>query len=113
MGVFVRVGGKGVFVLVIVGGRGVGLGGLGVRVGTTTLVAVPRGFLVKVGVIVTNCLCVSVGCGVADGGTSVLVGVMVSVGTKTVTTCSVSAATVPKLETARSTRLIGSRVMGI
>jgi hypothetical protein len=43
----------------------------------------------------------------------VLEGVNVSVGTKTVTICSVSAAAVSKLATARSTRLIGSSVMEI
>lgn len=97
-GVFVRVG-----ICVLVGGLEVGL--------ATTTVAVRRGFLVFVGVIVAKCLCVFVACGVRDASSSVLVGVIVSVGTKAVTTCSVSAAAVPKLETARSTMLIGSSVM--
>ena len=97
-GVYVRVGKR-----VLVGGLEVGL--------AATTVAVRRGFLVFVGVIVTKCLCVSVGCGVREAGSSVFVGVIVSVGTKAVTTCSVSAAAVWKLETARSTRLIGSSVM--
>jgi hypothetical protein len=50
---------------------------------------------------------VSEGKGVKDG---VLVGISVSVGTNTVTTCSVSAAAVSRLETARSTRFRGTRV---
>ena len=92
---------------------GVGGGGrVGVRVGGLD-VRVDRGLLVTVGVIVTKRLCVSVGSGVRDARTGVLLGVIVSVGTKTVTTCSVNAAAVPKLETARSTMLIGSSVMGI
>ena len=41
------------------------------------------------------------------------VGTNVSVGTKSVTICSVSAAAVSKLATARSTMLIGSSVMEI
>ena len=92
---------------------------MGVRVGTpgvrlaTTAVGVARTLLVTVGVMVTKRLGVSVDGGVTDSGTGVLLGISVSVGTKTVTICSVSAAAVPKLETARSTRLSGTRVMGI
>ena len=97
---------------VMVGAR-VGGGRVGVRLAMMTGVRVDRGLLVAVGVIVTKRICVSVGWGVRDAGTGVLLGVIVSVGTKTVTICSVSAAAVPKLETARSTMLIGSSVMGI
>jgi hypothetical protein len=108
-GTGVRVG-RGVFVRV---GIGVFVGG-GLEVGLAKItVAVLRGFLVIVGVMVTKCLCVSVGCGVRDAGFSVLVGINVSVGTNAVTTCSVSAAAVLKLETARFTRLIGSSVRGM
>ena len=101
IGVLVRVG-------VIIGGLDVG-----VRLATTTAVSVERALLVMVGVIVTKRLGVSVGWGVREAGTGVLLGVMVSVGTKIVTTCSVRAAAVPKLATARSTMLIGSSVMEI
>ena len=104
-------GGTGV--LVRVGGGGVRVGGLDVRVAAGADVIVKRGRLVFVGVMVTNRLCVSVGCGVMDARAFVAVGARVSVGTKTVTICSVSAAAVPKLETARSTMLIGSSVMGM
>ena len=113
----VLVGGIGVRVRVTVGGMGVrvrvAVGGLevGVRLGTNVAVKGTRVLLGRVGVMVTNRRCVSVGCGVRDGGESVLVGTSVSVGTKTVTICSVSAAAVWKLETAISTRLIGSSVM--
>ena len=113
-----------------VGGTGVGVGGMvdvgrtvlvevggggrvGVRLATTTAVRVARTLLVTVGVMVTKRLGVSVDCSVADSGMGVLLGTSVSVGTKTVTICSVSAAAVPKFETARSTRLSGTRVMGI
>jgi len=115
-GTGVRVGAKvgvGRSVLVEVGG-GVRVGGrVGVRLATTTAVRVARTLLVMVGVMVTKRRGVSVDCGVTDSGTGVLLGISVSVGTKTVTICSVSAAAVPKLETARSTRLIGTRVIGI
>jgi hypothetical protein len=67
----------------------------------------------RVGVMVTKRLCVSVGSGVREAGTGVALGTRVSVGTKTVTTCSVNAAAVSKLETAKSTRLIGSSVIGM
>jgi hypothetical protein len=53
---------------------------------------------------------------VSDGrGVSeiVLVGTSVSVGTKTVTACSVRAAAVSKLATARSTKFNGMSVAGI
>ena len=109
-GTGVGVGGNGVLVKV---GGGVGGGRVGVRLAMTTAVRVLRALLVTVGVIVTKRLCVSVGWGVNDAGIGVLLGVIVSVGTKTVTICSVNAAAVPKLETARSTILIGSSVMGI
>ena len=90
-------------------------GGLGVavRLATMTAVRVERTRFVHVGVIVTKRLCVSVAWGVNDAGMGVRLGVTVSVGTKTVTICSVSAAAVPKLETAKSTMLIGSRVRGL
>jgi hypothetical protein len=110
MGVFVIVIRMGVFVGV---GNRVGDFFVGVRLEMTTGVVVIRILLVTVGVMVTKRLCVSVGCGVADAGTGVLVGASVSVGTKAVTICSVSAAAVPKLETARSTRFIGSSVIGM
>ena len=108
-------GGTGVFVLVRVGGGCVRVGGreVGVRLATTTEVGGIRVLLGKVGVIVTNRRCVSVGCGVRDAEIRVPVGANVSVGTKTVTICSVRAAAVPKLETAKSTMLIGSSVRGI
>ena len=106
------VGVGGTDVLVEVGGR-VGGGRVEVRLATMTAVRVARALLVKVGVIVTKRLCVSVGCGVREAGTGVLLGVIVSVGTKTVTICSVRAAAVPKLETARSNMLMGSSVMEI
>lgn len=48
----------------------------------------------RVGVMVTKRRGVSVDEGVREGRTGVLVGTSVSVGTKTVTTCSVSAAAV-------------------
>jgi hypothetical protein len=108
--------GRGVEVIV---GRGVlvkvGGGGLGVavRLAALTTVTGVRTLLVRVGVIVTKRLCVSVGCAVRDAGAGVPLGLSVSVGTKTVTICSVSAAAVPKLETAKSRILIGSSVMGI
>ena len=109
-GTGVRVGG-GVLVEV---GSGVRVGGrVGVRLATTTAVRVARTRLVTVGVMVTKRLGVSVGSGVREVGTGVLLGVSVPVGTKTVTICSVSAAAVPKFETARSTMLMGSSVMGI
>jgi len=108
------VGGTGVFVRVGTDVRvGALVGGLEVRVAAGAAVIVRRGRLVFVGVMVTNRLCVSVACGVMDARAFVAVGARVSVGTKTVTICSVSAAAVPKLETARSTRLIGSSVMGM
>jgi hypothetical protein len=94
IGVFVRVevGGTGVRVLVAVGGTevrvAVGGRGVGVRVEG---IRVLRG---RVGVMVTKRRGVSVDDGVIDGGASVLVGTSVSVGTKTVTICSVSAAAV-------------------
>ena len=93
---------------------GVRVGALvGVRLATATAVKVARTLLVAVGVMVTKRLGVSVDAGVTDSGTGVLLGARVSVGTNTVTICSVRAAAVPKLETARSKRLIGSSVMGI
>jgi hypothetical protein len=96
-------------------GTDVLVGGLEVRVGcgTKTAVAVLRALLVFRGVTVTKRLCVSVTRGVTDGGAPVPVGTRVSVGTNTVTTCSVSAAAVSKFETARSTILSGSSVIGI
>lgn len=120
IGVFVRVkvgGGTGVLVRVAVGTGvrvRVAVGGLGVdvRLGTNVAVKGTRVLLGRVGVMVTKRRGVSVVVGVMDGGESVLVGTSVSVGTKTVTTCSVSAAAVWKLATARSTMLRGSRVMG-
>lgn len=105
-----RVGGIGVRVRVGDGGMRVGVRvgrEVGVRLGRITAVSVGRALLVNVGVIVTKRRCVSVGTGVNEAGTGVLVGTSVSVGTKTVTICSVSAAAVSKLETANSTRLIG------
>jgi hypothetical protein len=119
IGVFVRVkvgGGTGVLVQVAVGTGvrvRVAVGGLrvGVRLGTIVAVKGTRVLRGNVGVMVTKRRGVSVGDGVRDGGESVLVGTSVSVGTKTVTTCSVNAAAVWKLETARSTMFRGSRVM--
>ena len=69
-----------------------------------------RGRFVRVGVIVTKRLGVdvSVGKGVR---VSVAVGTRVCVGTNTVTACSVSAAAVSRLETARSTIFSGSIVI--
>ena len=69
-----------------------------------------RGRLVRVGVTVTMCLGVDVseGKGVRE---RVALGTRVCVGTKTVTTCSVSAAAVSRLETARFTMFNGSMVM--
>jgi hypothetical protein len=91
-----------------VGGRDVG-----VRLGGITAVSVGRTLRVKVGVIVTKRRWVSVAIGVSDAGAGVLVGTSVSVGTNTVTACSVKAAAVSKLETAKSTRLIGASVTGM
>lgn len=129
-GTGVSVGGTGVSV----GGMVVGVGGIGVRDGvrvrtlvgvrvgglrvgvglaTITRVGGMRVLLTSVGVMVTKRLCVSVACGVREAGACVLVGVSVWVGTKTVTICSVRAAAVSKLETARSTMLIGSSLMGM
>lgn len=93
---------------VAVGGRDVG-----VRLGAVVRVNVGRGLLVSVGVMVTKRLGVSDGEGVKGISEAVLVGVPVSVGTKTVTICSVSAAAVSKLDTARSRMLSGSSVIGI
>jgi hypothetical protein len=78
--------------------------------GTTIGVLLGRGRLVRVGVTVTKCLGVDVseGKGVRD---RVAVGTKVCVGTKTVTTCSVSAAAVSRLETAKSTMFNGWMVM--
>jgi hypothetical protein len=109
--------GRGVFVRVNVGGTGVfvrvGGGGMGVRVrvGTRVTVAGSRVRRGSVGVIVTSRLGVSDGCGVRDGD-SVPVGstLGVAVGTKAVTTCSVRAAAVSRLENARSTRFKGAIV---
>lgn len=105
MGVGVRdavIVGTGVFV-----GAGVlvGRGGRGVAVG--------RGRRVRVGggrVDVGRRVAVSVGRGV---NVAVFVGVRVGVGTNSVTACSVSAAAVLKLETARSTISSGAMVTGI
>ena len=124
IGVFVSVGG-GTGVFVLVGGRGVRDGvRLGMRVGVrvgmrvggrvgvrTIRVGVLRGFLVIVGVMVTKRLGVSDGSGVRDGDSvPVGSGLRVAVGTNTVTTCSVSAAAVSRLETARSTIFRGAIV---
>jgi hypothetical protein len=65
---------------------------------------------VRVGVIVTKRL----GVDVSEGkgvGERVAVGTSVCVGTKAVTACSVSAAAVSRLETARSTMFSGWMVM--
>ena len=99
IGVLVAVkvgGGRGVLVLVAVGGTEVRVGGraVGVRLGTVVAVKGSRVLRGSVGVIVTKRRCVSVGSGVREGGESVRVGTRVSVGTKAVTTCSVSAAAV-------------------
>ena len=115
VGIGVFVGGTAVGVLV---GRGVfvevGAGvlvGLGVEVGTRVGVAGSRVLRGMVGVIVTNRLGVSDGSGVREGvGVSVGTAVGVAVGTKTVTTCSVNAAAVSRLETARSRMLMGTSV---
>ncbi len=109
--------GRGVLVRVTVGGTGVfvrvGGGGMGVRVrvGIRVTVAGSRVRRGSVGVIVTSRLGVSDGCGVRDGD-SVPVGstLGVAVGTKAVTTCSVRAAAVSRLENARSTRFKGAIV---
>ena len=112
-GIGVSVGGMGVLVegiTVFVGGIGVRVGGI--CVGILVGVNVGRARLVAVGVIVTKRLGVDVD--VSDdrvAGESVLVGTMVCVGTNAVTTCSVSAAAVSRLETARSTILRGSIVL--
>lgn len=64
-----------------------------------------------VGVMVTKRLGVSDGSGVRDGDSvSVGSGLLVAVGTNTVTTCCVSAAAVSRLETARSTIFRGTIV---
>jgi hypothetical protein len=85
--------------------------GCRVEVGTREGVNDSRIRLVTVGVIVTKRRAVAV----SEGGgwgvmLEVLVGESVAVGTNTVTTCSVSAAAVSRLETARSRMLIGSMV---
>ena len=69
-----------------------------------------RGRRVRLGVMVTKCGGVEVD--VSEAGTSgvklaVLVGDRVAVGTNTVTACSVRAAAVSRLETARSSMLMG------
>jgi hypothetical protein len=125
-GVLVAVGGTGVFVRV--GGISVlvGVGGIGVfvlvgaRVGTFVgggrgvFVSDSRGRRVAVGGIRVD---VGTAVDVLVGGTgvleSVLVGTSVSVGTKTVTACSVRAAAVSKLATASSTMFNGGSVAGI
>jgi len=94
------------------GGMGVFVGGTGVCVfgGIKVEVKVERTRLVKVGVTVTKCL----GVDVSDGkgaGESVSVGLIVGVGTNIVTACSVNAAAVSRLETARFTMLSGSIVI--
>jgi hypothetical protein len=114
MGVLVAVGGT--LVLVAVGGIGVGVL-VGTRVavfggrGIDVLVAISRGRRVRVGKIFVG---TRVDVLVSSGGTGVselvLVGMSVSVGTKAVTTCSVSAAAVSRLETARSMRFNGMSV---
>ena len=111
-GVFVRVAvGRGVFVrvdvgtLVFVGTR------VRVRVGMRVAVAGARVRRGRVGVMVTKRLGVSDGSGVRDGDSvPVGSGLRVAVGTNTVTTCSVSAAAVSRLETARSTIFRGAIV---
>lgn len=115
-GVFVSVGsGTGVSVRVGsgVGGTRVLVGGIGVfvRIGTRVEVRGGRTRLVPVGVTVTK----RRGVDVSDGkglGESVTVKMSVCVGTNAVTTCSVSAAAVSRLETAKSTIFNGSTVMG-
>jgi hypothetical protein len=77
------------------------------------VVGANRVLLGMVGVIVTNRLGVAVVFGEAAVKEAVPVGTSVSVGTKAVTTCSVNPDAVSKLATARSRRLIGSRVMEI
>ena len=99
MGVFVRVKvGTGVLVLVAVGtGVRVRVAVGGLRVGVRLAMIGVEGIRVlrgRVGVIVTKRRGVLVDDGVIEGGESVFVGTSVSVGTKTVTTCSVSAAAV-------------------
>jgi hypothetical protein len=112
-GVSVGVGMK-VFVGGMVGGIGVFVGGTGVCVfvGIKVEVKVERTRLVKVGVTVTKRLGVDVSDGKARGE-SVLVGTRVGVGTNIVTACSVSAAAVSRLETARFTIFSGSIVIAI
>jgi hypothetical protein len=63
--------------------------------------------------MVTKRLCVSVGWGVREAVLVGVMGVKVAVGTNSVTTCSVNAAAVSRLETARSTIFRGSIVMGM
>jgi hypothetical protein len=101
--------GRGVFVDV---GTGVLVGrGVDVRLGTRVGVAGSRVLRGMVGVMVTNRLGVSDGSGVREGvNVSVGTAVGVAVGTKTVTTCSVNAAAVSRLETARSRILMGTSV---
>jgi len=85
---------------------------MGVFVGTKAVVEVGRGRLVRVGVTVTKCFGVEVSEG-RGVGESVLVGTRVCVGTNRVTTCSVRAAAVSRLETAKSRTLSGSIVIKI
>jgi hypothetical protein len=109
------VGGTGVLegVSVLVGGgRGVKVlvGGIRVDVGGGFSVKVGRARRVNVSVMVTKLGGVDVD--VSEAGTSgvrlaVLVGDRVAVGTNTVTACSVRAAAVSRLETAKSRMLIG------
>jgi hypothetical protein len=104
MGVGVRDGvtvGTGVLV-----GCGVltAIGGWEVAVGPSRRVRVGGGW-VNVG----RRVAVSVGAGVSVG---VRVGTSVAVGTNSVTDCSVRAAAVRRLETARSRRSSGTRVAG-
>ena len=100
---------------VSVSGSGIGEGVLeGVLVGrgVDVLVAISLGRRVRVG---AERVGTRVGMTVSDGRgviEAVLVGTIVSVGTNTVTTCSVSAAAVSRLETARSTMFKGMIVMG-
>ena len=116
----VGVSGGGIGVSVSVG-KGVSVGNgvlvlvgmdMGVFVGTKAVVEVGRGRLVRVGVTVTKCFGVEVSEG-RGVGESVLVGTRVCVGTNRVTTCSVRAATVSRLETAKSRTLSGSIVIEI
>ena len=112
-GIGVSVGGMGVLLegmTVFVGGIGVRVGGI--CVGILVGVNVGRARLVRVGVTVTKRLGVDVDVSDDRGaGESVSLGTSVCVGTNAVTTCSVSAAAVSKLETARSTILRGSIVL--